>query len=92
VANLVIRGRAESYRLELRNSPGLQLVVIGAGGEAYDVAVSNLTARALQLDLGSGVDRAEVRASLIDDFFASLADVNDQLTLFGNLLRRSNVR
>ena len=92
VANLLISGGAESDRLELRNSLGLQLAVIGAGGGADDVAVSNLTARALQLDLGSGVDRAEVRASLIDDFFASLADVNDQLTLFGNLLRRSNVR
>jgi len=89
IANLLIDGGAGGDRVELRNSLGLQLAIINSGSGEDSVAVSNLTATGLQLDLAGNGDTAEVRSSLLDDFFASLGDGNDRLTLFGNLVRRS---
>ena len=57
------------------------------GEDGADIAnVQNLTAKNVQLNLGTGADDADVRSNSLDLLFAQLGDGDDELTVFGNLV------
>ncbi len=85
-SGVTINGNAGSDQMKLANSLGIQLAIL-LGEDGADTAnVQNLTAKNLQLNLGTGADDADVRSNSLDLLFAQLGDGDDELTVFGNLV------
>jgi hypothetical protein len=87
-ANQVLDGGDDSDTVFLANGLGTDLGVINTGSGADSVTVRNETQVQLNINTGSGADVVDVRASAFDRFFAALGDDNDELTIFGNLIRQ----
>jgi hypothetical protein len=88
ISTLVISGGADADKLELRNSLGLKAASLYGSTGNDRATVSNLTAGLLALNLGAQNDTVDIRSSLFDEFFASLVENDDSITLYGNLVRR----
>jgi hypothetical protein len=88
VSTLLISGGADADKLDLRNSLGLKAATLNGSTGNDRATVSNLTAGLLALNLGAQNDTVDIRSSLLDEFFASLVDNDDSITLYGNLVRR----
>ncbi len=86
-ASLLLDGGADNDTVFLANGLGIDIGTINTGAGADTVTVRNETQGRLNIDTGSGNDTVDVRASAFDRLFASLGEDDDELTLFGNLLR-----
>ncbi|MEX2138936.1 MAG: Calx-beta domain-containing protein [Pirellulales bacterium] len=86
-ANLLLDGGADNDTVFLANGLGTDVGTINTGAGANSVTIRNETTARLNIDTGTGADTVDVRSSALDRFFAILGEDDDQLTLFGNLLR-----
>jgi hypothetical protein len=86
-ANHWLDGGADGDAILLANGLGTELATINSGAGPDTITVRNHMAGQLTVDSGAGGDIVEVRSSAFDRFFASLGDGDDELTLFGNLIR-----
>jgi hypothetical protein len=86
-ANLLLDGGADNDSVFLANGLGIDIGTINTGAGDDTVTVRNETEGRANIDTGSGDDTVDVRSSAVDRFFALLGEDDDQLTLFGNLLR-----
>jgi hypothetical protein len=86
-ALLLLDGGADNDTVFLANGLGTDVGTINTGAGDDTVTVRNETQVRANIDTGSGGDTVDVRSSAVDQFFAVLGDDDDELTLFGNLLR-----
>jgi hypothetical protein len=86
-SQLLLDGGADNDTIFLANGLGTDIGTINTGAGDDTVTVQNETQVSATIDTGSGDDTVDVRSSAVDRFFALLGDDDDELTLFGNLLR-----